>query len=88
MKINLGLAAALAGGAMLALSGGFAPSGSAAASAPMYQWFYYSDATMTQTVGWSQDICVGSNVMQGPLSGRPSPYLELVLVGTCTGGFY
>lgn len=54
----------------------------------MYFKTYYSDATMTTTVGFRRDGCNNGRVSAGPIIGTSSPYYTEEAIGTCPGGYW
>lgn len=63
-----------------------AVSGAAAAQAiPGILYFrtFYSDATLTEQVGFYRDQCVNGRVTASPVNGTTSPYYTLERVGEC-----
>jgi len=59
--------------------------------APMYAITYYSDASLSNQVGFRMDGCNNGRVSAGPLIGSTSPYFTQEYVGACrrggTGGY-
>ncbi len=74
------------GAAALAIGG--AGEEEAGASGPLYLWSYYSDASKTQFVGWSQDECIGDTVSSGPVQGQRTPWYDIELIGQCPGDLF
>lgn len=65
--------------------------GSAAATTRLapntyYMYWYYSDATLSEQVGWAKEYCIGDQVMLGPAHGTWTPYHTSMPIGTCSDG--
>jgi len=80
------LAAAAVGAAALAI--GVVASEDAGASESLYLWTYYSDASKTQSVGWSQDICMSGWVSAGPIQGQSTQWYDKERIGLCPGDLF
>ena len=53
---------------------------------PMYALTYYSDASLSNQVGFRMDGCNNGRVSAGPLIGSSSPYFTQEYVGACRRG--
>lgn len=55
---------------------------------PLYNLTYYSDASLTEAVGYHVGMCNGNNpAWYGPLQGQSSAYSVEEQVGVCRGGY-
>lgn len=61
----------------------------AGAAQPLYLWTYYSDASLSSQVGWSQDECLGDLwVSSGPVQGQRTDFFTKELIGSCPGDLF
>ncbi|SDM01943.1 hypothetical protein [Maricaulis salignorans] len=51
-----------------------------------YEYTYYSDATLTEDVGYASEYCHGSQVLMGQAVGTITPYYTRFPLGNCSGG--
>ncbi|WP_439635511.1 hypothetical protein [Oceanicaulis sp.] len=72
-------------GALVAAAATVGFSSQAGSSEPMYFYYFYSDASMTDVVGFRRDVCTNGYVTSAPLLGQRTPYVETELVGMCPG---
>jgi hypothetical protein len=75
-------AAALAVGAMSGLTS------QAGSAEPMFFYFFYSDASKTDMVGFRRDVCTNGYVTSGPVAGYVTAYYDTELIGQCPGYLY
>lgn len=50
---------------------------------PVYSTVYYSDASKTEVVGFTTEMCLPGDVVAGPLSGIQTPYFDAELIYYC-----
>ena len=68
-------AAALAVGAMSGLTS------QAGSAEPMFFYFFYSDASKTDMVGFRRDVCTNGYITSGPVAGYGTAWLRVTPVG-------
>ena len=60
-----------------------------AASQPLYLYTYYSDASLTNQVGFIQEYCAGGQwVASFPIQGQRTAYFTKELIGGCPGDLF
>tara|TARA_R110000868_G_scaffold57591_2_gene177841 strand:+ start:75744 stop:75998 length:255 start_codon:yes stop_codon:yes gene_type:complete len=53
-----------------------------------YEYTYYSDATLTEDVGYATESCVYGQILMGQAVGTITPYYTRDPIGNCEGGDY
>jgi hypothetical protein len=77
------LFAAGALGALLFIAG---PVGAQPGGAPLREYHYYSDSSLSEEVGWEQESCTFAGVEPGEVDGTRTPYVESSIYGYCRDG--
>jgi hypothetical protein len=51
-----------------------------------YEFTYYSDASLTEEVGYASEYCNGSQILMGQAVGTVTPHYTQFPIGNCPGG--
>ncbi|HYW17577.1 MAG TPA: hypothetical protein VE891_15670 [Allosphingosinicella sp.] len=76
----------LAAGALGALLFTAGPMAAQPSRAPLHEYRYYSDSSLSEEVGWELESCTFAGVEPGQVDGTRTPYVQSSIYGYCRDG--